>query len=52
MDNWDEVISLFYKQCKCNDKTTIISDIYAAKQRHSSAKLLNGSHLHFSNDDL
>jgi len=40
-DNWDRVIPLFYKKCKFNDTATIVNDIYAARQRNSSVKLLN-----------
>jgi len=43
-DNWDRVIpfyNLSYKKCEFNDTATIVTDIYAATQRNSSAKLLN-----------
>jgi len=36
MDNWYECIPLYYKYCKINDKTIVISDIYAAKKRKLS----------------
>ena len=58
MDNWYECIPLYYKYCKINDTTIVISDIYAAKKRKISAKLLNrdkiknDGHLHFRNVDL
>ena len=58
MYNWYEAIPLYYKYCKINDTTIVISDIYAAKKRKISAKLLNrdkiknDGHLHFRNVDL
>ena len=58
MYNWYEAITLYYKYYKINDTTIVISDIYAAKKRKLSAKLLNrdkiknDGHLHFRNVDL